>query len=455
MAIRSDEVVSCAGDRSPRDGDVDLEGDRALVERCQAGDRSAFDALYQRYHRRLYRYALQRLRSPHDAEDVVQETFARAWRALPRFSGERRFYPWLTVIASNLCVDTHRGRARTTPVEESRLHAVDLGSYDTEDAVLHEVDAAMVTTAFAKLNDRHRRVLAMREGSGWSYQRIADHEGVGVTAVETLLWRARQSLKREFASLAGPEGGLGSLAGLLAVLRLRVLGAASRPLRAVTSFLRHAGGGEGSAFTPVTIGTTVAAGMLAIGVGTGLLSGGTAPQAHPRPAVVAPAGSGRTGPVPATAASGTTAHPGSTGTGTASTSPGNTSAPTGPGSVSSSSGGGSAVSSGGTPSSARPGSSGPSGVAPVGSAVSGVGSGVSALGGALGSSGSSVTAPVGGAVSGVSVGGAVSGVGGAVSGVGSGVSALGGALGSSGSSVTAPVGGTVSGLGGAVSGLFG
>ena len=373
MAIRSDEFVSCEGGRSPRDSDVDLEGDRALVERCQAGDRSAFDALYRRYHRRLYRYALQRLRSPHDAEDVVQETFARAWRALPRFSGERRFYPWLTVIASNLCVDTHRGRARTTPVEESRLHAVDLGSYDTEDAVLHEVDAAMVTTAFTKLNDRHRRVLAMREGSGWSYQRIADHEGGGVTAVETLLWRARQSLKREFASLAGPEGGLGSLAGLLAALRLRVLGAASRPVRAVASFLRHVGGGEGSAVTPVTIGITIAAGVLAIGMGAGLLSSGTAPQVHPRPTVVTPAGSGRAGPAPATATSGTTAHPRGTGAGTAS-------APTGPGSVSSSSGGGSTLSSGGALSSARPGSSSPSLTAPVGGTVSGLGGAVSGVG---------------------------------------------------------------------------
>lgn len=187
--------------------------DRELVERCQLGDMAAFDALYRRYRRRLLRFCQQRLREPHEAEDVVQETFARAWRTLPRFGGERRFYPWLTVIASHLCTDTLRRRARCTPVEGLRLSFADTGHYDVEDAVLRQIDSALFTAAFSSLSDRHQRVLQLREGSEWSYQRIADHEGVPIGTIETLLWRARQALKREFTVLCGPEGRMGALVG--------------------------------------------------------------------------------------------------------------------------------------------------------------------------------------------------------------------------------------------------
>jgi RNA polymerase sigma-70 factor (ECF subfamily) len=75
----------------PMDGTVDLARDRDLVERCQGGDRSAFEELYHRYHRRLFHFCLRRLHEPYEAEDAVQESFAKAWRAMPRFGGERRF----------------------------------------------------------------------------------------------------------------------------------------------------------------------------------------------------------------------------------------------------------------------------------------------------------------------------------------------------------------------------
>ena len=226
MALRHDEVAQVdrrtdnglSPTASARDGAVDVTRDKILVERCQAGDRQAFDELYLRYQRRLYRFCMQRLGQAHDAEDVVQESFVRAWRALPRFAGERRFYPWLTVIAANLCVDTLRRRSRLTPVEESRIIAADPGNYDIEDAVLHEVDSKMVATAFGHLSTRHQRVLQMREGSEWSYREIAEHEGVGVTAVETLLWRARQALKREFLILDEQRGKVGALVGFLIML---------------------------------------------------------------------------------------------------------------------------------------------------------------------------------------------------------------------------------------------
>jgi RNA polymerase sigma-70 factor, ECF subfamily len=215
-----------AGTREALDDDVDLARDRVLVTRAQAGDRSAFDDLYVRYYRRLHRFCLRRLHDGYEAEDVAQEAFARAWRALPTFAGDRRFYPWLSVIAAHLCTDVLRRRNRSTPVAEFHQANVASTEDDGEQLMVAAVDSELVARAFQRLSDRHQRILNLREGSGWSYQKIADHEGVGITAVETLLWRARQALKREFAALAGSEGRIAawigaflSLAALRRILR--------------------------------------------------------------------------------------------------------------------------------------------------------------------------------------------------------------------------------------------
>src|SRR5580692_582337 len=99
------------GSRSASD-DVDLTRDRALVELAQSGDIHAFSELYSRYFRRLVRFATRRVGDVHEAEEIAQEAFARAYRSLPNFAGDRRFYPWITVIASRLCVDSMRRQGR-------------------------------------------------------------------------------------------------------------------------------------------------------------------------------------------------------------------------------------------------------------------------------------------------------------------------------------------------------
>jgi RNA polymerase sigma-70 factor (ECF subfamily) len=206
------------------DDDVDLARDRVLVTRAQEGDRTAFDDLYLRYYRRLYRFCLRRLHDTHESEDVAQEAFSRAWRALPNFGGDRRFYPWLSVIASHLCTDVLRRRNRSTPVAEFHQGNVASTEDGGEELMVASVDCDLVAKAFQRLSERHQRILNLREGSGWSYQRIADHEGVGITAVETLLWRARQALKREFAALAGSDGRVAAwTGGLFSLSMLRKL----------------------------------------------------------------------------------------------------------------------------------------------------------------------------------------------------------------------------------------
>ena len=177
-----------------RADDVDLGRDRALVVRFQQGDGDAFDDLYRRYFDRLRRFCERRVGDPHEAEELAQEAFVRALRAMPGFAGERRFYPWMTVIASRLCVDAHRRRQRSTPVADVELGSVEL---DVED-LFAEVDRAQLEEALGQLAPRHRDVLDLREYHGWSYQRIADHYDVTLGTVEALLHRARRALRREF-----------------------------------------------------------------------------------------------------------------------------------------------------------------------------------------------------------------------------------------------------------------
>ncbi|MFC0081083.1 sigma-70 family RNA polymerase sigma factor [Aciditerrimonas ferrireducens] len=260
--------------------DVDLERDRVLVERAQAGDQAAFDLLYQRYYRRLLRFCLQRLHDIHEAEDVTQEAFARAWRALPTFGGERRFYPWLSVIAAHLCTDVLRRRHRATPMAElERTRDLPSQDDDGETRLLAAAETDLVAQAFQRLSDRHRRVLELREASGLSYQEIADHEGVGVSTVEALLWRARQALKREFSAVAGTGGRLaGVLAGLLGLTALR------RWLRSLGRLAHHAA--QQPLFQATAAVTTAAALGAGVVLGTGVLAG-PAPH-HAAPATAAP-----------------------------------------------------------------------------------------------------------------------------------------------------------------------
>ncbi len=269
------------------DDDVDLARDRVLVTRAQDGDRAAFDDLYLRYYRRLYRFCLRRLHDTHEAEDVAQEAFSRAWRALPGFGGDRRFYPWLSVIASHLCTDVLRRRNRSTPVAEFHQGNVASTEDGGEELMLASVDCDLVAKAFQRLSERHQRILNLREGSGWSYQRIADHEGVGITAVETLLWRARQALKREFAALAGADSRMAAwTGGLLSLSMLRKL------LKAPVHAARRLG--HVAPASAVALGSAAAATAVMVATGVGTASHAVppatpAPPAHVAAAAVTPA----------------------------------------------------------------------------------------------------------------------------------------------------------------------
>ncbi len=291
---------------------VDLDRDRALVQRFQAGDDDAFGELYRRYHHRLEWFCLKRVGDQHTAEEIAQEAFTRALVALPAFGGERHFYAWVSVIASRLCVDHHRRQARCTVVTALDPAAIPGG----EDEVVEAVDDALVVEAMSRLGPRHQDVLHLREVEGWSYRHIADHYGVPVGTVETLLFRARRALRREFRVIDG--------AGLVAVPIvgwLVQLIARARDRVAPMATLADAPAGLAAA----------AAATMAAAVAIVTIPGlGPTPGATRRPpAVVATAGPSGSRPV------GTPSRPAARNVGAAPTVPSSTAAPTttSPGSV--------------------------------------------------------------------------------------------------------------------------
>jgi RNA polymerase sigma-70 factor (ECF subfamily) len=204
--------------------DSDLARDRMLVEAWQAGDASAFDELYRRHFDRLRVHCARRIGDA-AAEEVTQEAFVRALRALPRFEGERRFYPWLTVIANRLCIDHVRRHGRIEPTDRVDLGSVDDG-HDARYAL--QADLANLDQAFSRLVPRHAEVLDLRERRGLTYDEIAGQLGVPHSTVETLLFRARKALRREFAAVSAERlaavPGVGWLAARAVRWRDRVAG---------------------------------------------------------------------------------------------------------------------------------------------------------------------------------------------------------------------------------------
>ena len=156
----------------------------------------AFERLYRRYVNDVYRYALALLHNPSDAEDVTQTTFLNAYRAFKRGEDPRKPQHWLIKIAHNACrsryIRTAR-RPREVPLDESLARV----PMPAEDAI----DVRELLVALGGLPFNQRAALVMRELDDRSYRDIADTLGVTVSAVETLIFRARRRLRAERAAL--------------------------------------------------------------------------------------------------------------------------------------------------------------------------------------------------------------------------------------------------------------
>lgn len=181
--------------------------DTALLERIAEGDAQAFELLVSRHVDRILAFVQRMLGSREDAEDVTQEVFLKAWQWAARWrSGEARFSTWLHTVALNAC----RQRWRRASPETSELNEELVSPLPQPDVALDaDLQAQRVRLALSELPERQRAAMVLSHYQGMSNIESADILGVSVEAVESLLGRARRSLRKrlvaEFETLSNSE----------------------------------------------------------------------------------------------------------------------------------------------------------------------------------------------------------------------------------------------------------
>lgn len=187
---------------------TERESDQLLVERAQAGDRGAFDLLVMKYRRRLMRLLKRVVRDPFDTEDVVQETFIKAYRALPYFRGDAAFYTWLYRIAVNTARNYMAGLAHRVNTTAARFreqaHTLDeqLSDNTTPESVLASKQIALtVSAAVDALPAELRVTIVLRELDGLSYEDIAELMECPVGTVRSRIFRAREVIAERLEPL--------------------------------------------------------------------------------------------------------------------------------------------------------------------------------------------------------------------------------------------------------------
>ncbi len=188
----------------------DRQIDQHLVERVQKGERGAFDLLVSKYQRRLTRLLSRFIRDEHEVDDVAQETFIKAYRALPNFRGESAFYTWLYRIAINtaksyLAVIGKRPMLSGDVVndDDEAMNIIeqmpDLNTPETE--LINREIANTVEHAVESLPEDLRRAITLREMEGLSYEEIAEVMNCPIGTVRSRIFRAREAIAKELRPL--------------------------------------------------------------------------------------------------------------------------------------------------------------------------------------------------------------------------------------------------------------
>jgi RNA polymerase sigma-70 factor (ECF subfamily) len=170
--------------------------DGKLVQLAQGGDYRAFNALVCKYRSRIMQLTLRYARNEADAEDLVQDTFLRAYRALPSFRGDAGFYSWLHRIAINAAKTGHNVRARDAHVVSMEgMDGEEIADPDTPEnlAVTGEILAA-VSAAIDALCEEQQRAIVLREIDGLSYQQVAGVMSCPIGTVRSRVFRAREAI---------------------------------------------------------------------------------------------------------------------------------------------------------------------------------------------------------------------------------------------------------------------
>ncbi len=192
----------------------DREVDQQLVERAQRGDKRAFELLVLKYQRKLGRLLSRFVRDPAEVEDVTQEAFIKAYRALPGFRGESAFYTWLYRIGINTAKNYLVALGRRAPTStgfdneeaEGFEDADQLRDANTPESELEGKEiAATVNRAMDALPKDLRTAITLREIEGLSYEEIASVMNCPVGTVRSRIFRARDAIAAELRPLLGTD----------------------------------------------------------------------------------------------------------------------------------------------------------------------------------------------------------------------------------------------------------
>jgi RNA polymerase sigma-70 factor (ECF subfamily) len=182
---------------------TEREVDLALVERVRRGERHAFDLLVIKYQRKIMRLLSRMIHDPAEIEDVAQEAFIKAYRALPQFRGESAFYTWLYRIALNTARNwqaaSFRRPATVTPLENEDGETFDqidgLSDHSTPESLMASRQVAQaVNEAIDELPDDLRAAIVLREIEGMSYEEIASTMQCPIGTVRSRIYRAREAI---------------------------------------------------------------------------------------------------------------------------------------------------------------------------------------------------------------------------------------------------------------------
>jgi len=191
--------------------DVDAE----LVARVQRGDKQAFDLLVLKYQRKIMRLLSRMIRDPSEIEDVAQEAFIKAYRALPQFRGESAFYTWLYRIAINTARNwlAQNNRRPSTPSAQENedgetFDATDnlTDSSNPESEMASRQIAETVNKAINDLPEELRNAIVMREIDGMTYEDIAESMSCPIGTVRSRIFRAREAIAIRLRPLLGDTG---------------------------------------------------------------------------------------------------------------------------------------------------------------------------------------------------------------------------------------------------------
>jgi RNA polymerase sigma-70 factor (ECF subfamily) len=194
------------------------DSDALLVERTVAGDQKAFELLVIKYERRIQRLIGRMVRDVDLVEDIAQETFIRAYRALGQFRGEAQFYTWLYRIAVNTAKKFLMDLKRNPTVSENSFKTADddetsrveneLTSPETPEAVYASKEIAeMVNAAMDALPEELRQAITLREIEGLTYEEIAAAMSCPIGTVRSRIFRARESISLKIKPMLENQSG--------------------------------------------------------------------------------------------------------------------------------------------------------------------------------------------------------------------------------------------------------